>query len=226
MKFVFDPRAKLYLLLLANLLLFFHVNTRTEMIMMVFFILPLFGAGKYKSGITFSVLYGMLVGMEFWLLPMAQGFLLNLISLLSVGIRMMLPCLVTGAYAFSTTTPSELICALRKMHVPESIIITCAVVIRFFPTVKEDYAQIRNAMALRDIYIGVRHPMQSLEYVVIPLLMNGSTVAQDLSVAALTKGMSLGGRHTSMYKIKMCGYDWAYMLLCTIPLLMFLGGVL
>lgn len=226
MRFVFDPRAKLYFLLIANLLLFFHVNMKTEMILMVLFILPLFLAGKYKSGIIFAVVYGVMAGMEFWLLPTAQGFLQNLVSLLSVGIRIMMPCIVTGAYAFSTTTPSELMCALRKMKVPESIIITCAVVIRFFPTVKEDYTQIRSAMALRGIYVGWRHPMQSLEYVIIPLLMNGSFVAQDLSVAALTKGMSLKGVHTSMTRIRMCWFDWTYMALCTIPLLMFLGGVI
>lgn len=67
---------------------------------------------------------------------------------------MMLPCIITGAYAFSTTTVGELTSALRRMHVPESVIIPCAVVVRFFPTVQEDYHQIHNAMALRGIAEG------------------------------------------------------------------------
>lgn len=71
---------------------------------------------------------------------------LNVVALFSIGIRVMLPCIITGAYAFSTTTAGELVCALRSMHVPESVIIPCAVVIRFFPTVGEDYRQIRAAM--------------------------------------------------------------------------------
>lgn len=227
MNFRFDPRAKLYLLLVANLLLFFHVNTKTECIMMLLFILPLFLAGKMKTAWTFTVMYTLMISMEFWLLPIVEeGVILNVISLFSVGIRMMLPCFVSGAYAFSTTTPSEFMSALRKLHVPEGIIITCAVVVRFFPTIREDYQQIRNAMALRGIYVGLAHPMQSLEYVIIPLLMNASTVAQDLTVAALTRGVGLKGKHTCMTEIKMHWYDWCYMLLSTIPLALFLGGVL
>ena len=109
-----------------------------------------------------------------------------------VGVTMMLPCFITGAYTFTTTSASAFICAMRRMRVPEAVVIPCVVVIRFFPTIAEDYRQIRNAMALRGIAPGgwglVRHPAQSLEYILIPLLMNATNVAQDLSVAALTKG--------------------------------------
>lgn len=226
----FDPRAKLYFLLLANSMLFFHVNTKTEAIMMLLFVIPLFLGGRYRSGIRFAVLYGIFLWMDIFLIPVASGFWLNLISMLSVGIRMLMPCLITGTCAFTTTTPGELVCALRRMHVPEGMIITCAVVIRFFPTVREDYHQIRNAMTLRGIAAGraawLCHPVQSLEYILIPLLMNGSNVAQDLSVAALTKGIGLKGKHTCMTQIEMKWYDWGYMTVCTVPVLLFLGGVL
>ena len=135
----------------------------------------------------------------------------------------MLPCIITGAYVFSTTTAGELTCALRRMHVPESVIIPCVVVVRFFPTVKEDYRQIRAAMALRGIAEGkaalLRHPAQSLEYILMPLLMNGNNVAQDLSVAALTKGIGLPGKHTCMVELKLTAWDFVYPALCTLPLL-------
>ena len=36
-----DPRAKLYLLLVANLMLFFHVGLATQIVMVVLFLLPL-----------------------------------------------------------------------------------------------------------------------------------------------------------------------------------------
>ena len=66
--------------------------------------------------------------------------------MIAVGIRMLLPCLITGAFAFTTTSPGEFTAALRRMHVPEAVIIPCIVVIRFFPTLREDYRHIRNAM--------------------------------------------------------------------------------
>lgn len=224
MNFRIDPRAKLYLLVLANLMLFFHVGTAAEAVSTSLFLLLFFLSGRVRSGLRLSVIYFGLLALELWVVPRAgEGILTNFLSLLSVGIRMMLPCIITGAYAFSTTTMGELTSALRRMHIPESIIIPCAVMVRFFPTVREDYHQIRDAMALRGIAEGklalLRHPMQSLEYILMPLLMNGNNVAQDLSVAALTKGIGLPGQHTSMTELHLTMWDFFYPALCTLPLL-------
>ena len=224
MSFRMDPRAKLYLLLLANLMLFFHVGTGAEAAATALFLLLFFLSGRVRSGIRLSILYFGLLAIDLYVVPRAgEGLLLNLLSLVSVGIRMMLPCIITGAYAFSTTTMGELTSALRKMHVPESVIIPCAVVVRFFPTVSEDYRHIRNAMALRGIAEGkaalLLHPMQSLEYILMPLLMNGNNVAQDLSVATLTKGIGLPGSHTCMTELHLTVWNFVYPVLCTLPLL-------
>lgn len=224
MKLRMDPRAKLYLLLLANLMLFFHVGTGAEAAAVSLFLLLFFLSGRIRSGIRLSTLYFGLLAIDLWAVPLAgERIFPNLLSLISVGVRMMLPCIITGAYVFSTTTAGELTCALRRMHVPESVIIPCVVVVRFFPTVKEDYRQIRAAMALRGIAEGkaalLRHPAQSLEYILMPLLMNGNNVAQDLSVAALTKGIGLPGTHTCMVELKLTVWDFLYPVLCTLPLL-------
>ena len=225
-----DPRSKLYLLILSNLTLFLHVNLRTEIILVALLLSLYFISGKVKSGIRMTTIYAVLIGIDFFIIPIAEGILLNFLSMLSVGIRMMLPCIISGGYAFSTTTVGEMVCGLRKLKIPEFIIIPCVTVVRFFPTIAEDYRQIRNAMAFRGIATGngalLRHPAQSLEYILMPLLMNSNNVAQDLSVAAMTKGISLTGQHTSMIELHMTWLDWSYMLICTIPFILFAGGVL
>ena len=58
----------------------------------------------------------------------------------------MLPGFIMGYYLVSTTTVSEFVAAMERMHVPEKIVIPVSVVFRFFPTVKEEYAAIRDAM--------------------------------------------------------------------------------
>ena len=225
-----DPRTKLYLLLVANLLLFFHVNTHTEVMLVALFLALQLASGRIRMAVRFAVLYAVLL-MIGALVPAESGNVwLQFAALLSAGLRMMLPCFITGAYAFTTTSASELVCAMRRMRVPESIVIPCVVVIRFFPTIAEDYRQIRNAMALRGIASGgaalLRHPAQSLEYILIPLLMNATIVAQDLSVAALTKGLGHPGTHTSRTEISMRLADWLVMLVCTLPLALDIAGVL
>ena len=219
-----DPRSKLYLLILANLTLFLHVNLTTEVLLVVLYLSLYFLAGKTKSGLRMTAVYGVLVGIDVFVIPIAEGIALNVLSLLSVGIRMMLPCVISGGYAFSTTTVGEMVCGLRKLRIPETIIIPCVTVVRFFPTIAEDYRQIRSAMALRGV--TSRNPAQMLEYVLIPLLMNSNNVAQDLVVAAMTKGISLPGQHTCMTELQMRWYDWGYMLACTMPFVLFLGGVI
>lgn len=259
-----DPRAKLYLLLIANLLLFFHVDTRGEAIVVALLLLPLFVAGRWRTGLRLTIVYVLLLALGLWSDTVTMtgsgsggGSLISTISsggaaaatagtaaapttafvtaghvagLLSVGIRMMMPCLISGAYAFTTTTISEFVCAMRRMRVPEVVVIPCMVVIRFFPTIVHDYRQIRNAMAMRGIAAGrfalVRHPVQSLEFILVPLLMNATIVSRDLSVAALTKGLGIAGEHTCMTTIRMRWFDWGYMAVCTVPLALAIGGVL
>lgn len=124
MIFRMDPRAKLYLLLLANLMLLFHVGTGAEAAATALCLLLFFLSGKARAGVRLSVLYFGLLAVDLFVVPRAgESVLLNLLSLVSVGVRMMLPCIITGAYAFSTTTVGELTAALRRMHLPESIII-------------------------------------------------------------------------------------------------------
>ena len=219
-----DPRAKLYLLVLANLMLLFHVGTAAEAVTTALFLLLFFLSGKAHTGVRLTAFYFGLLAVDLFVVPHAgEGVVLNLLSLVSVGVRMMLPCIITGAYAFTTTTIGELTAALRRMHLPESVIIPCAVVVRFFPTVGEDYRHIRAAMALRGIAEGrgalLRHPVQSLEYILMPLLMNSNNVAQDLSAAALTKGIGLPGRHTCMTELHLTALDFIYPMLCTLPLI-------
>ena len=193
-------------------------------------LLPLLAAARWRTALNFGVTYAVLTALGM-LDPDALGLpWLHVVSALAVGVTMMLPCFITGAYTFTTTSASAFICAMRRMRVPEAVVIPCVVVIRFFPTIAEDYRQIRNAMALRGIASGgwglVRHPAQSLEYILIPLLMNATNVAQDLSVAALTKGLGREGEHTSRTLIRMTVVDWLVMIVVTLPLALDIAGVI
>lgn len=224
-----DPRTKLYLLLLSNLLLFCHISTVLEGITMLFFIALFFLSNKVKTGIKFFFLYYTSWCIDLFLIDhMQDNIITSFIGLFAVSIRMMLPCITIGAYTFMTTTSSEMISALRKLHITESIIIPCIVMIRYFPTVKEDYHHIRDAMSLRGIGEDKKslflHPFNTLEYILIPLLMNSSIVAKDLTIAALTKGLSIDGKHTCLTQLKITILDFIYPLLCTIPLLLFWKG--
>ena len=86
MTFRMDPCAKLYLLLLANLLLLFHVGTAAEAATTALCLLLFFLSSKIGMGLRLSALYFGLLAVDIFVVPRAgEGVLLNLLSLVSVG---------------------------------------------------------------------------------------------------------------------------------------------
>lgn len=56
-----DPRTKLYLVALANLLLFFHVDVVVESLTVLLLLLPLLGAGRWAAAVRFGCIYVLLL---------------------------------------------------------------------------------------------------------------------------------------------------------------------
>ena len=57
---------KLYLLLLANMLLFFHADARAEALLTALFLTPLFLAGRWRMGLRLTACYAVLLGWGLW----------------------------------------------------------------------------------------------------------------------------------------------------------------
>ena len=86
-----------------------------------------------------------------------------------------------GYYFIDTTTVSEFIASMEKIHIPEKIIIPMSVVFRFFPTVKEEYRAIQDAMKMRGI-TTFRSPIKMLEYRIVPLMISITKISMSLQV--------------------------------------------
>ena len=112
-----------------------------------------------------------------------------------------LPGILTGMYVVSTTTVSEFICAMEKMHMPQCITIPLSVMFRFFPTVMEEAGSINKAMAMRDIKFGGTKALQMIEYRMIPMMTCSVKIGQELSAASLTRGLGGPGKRTNICKI-------------------------
>lgn len=155
---------------------------------------------RFKAAARFSITYMVLYILELMVIPMLTGvwnFILNAAS----GIYThMLPGFVMGYYLISTTTVSEFVAAMERMHVSQKVVIPLSVVFRFFPTVREEYAAIRDAMKMRGI-TTLRSPMKMLEYRVVPLMMSIAKIGEELSAAALTRGLGAPKKRTNICNI-------------------------
>lgn len=107
---------------------------------------------------------------------------------------------------------------------PEAFIIPFSVMFRFFPTISEEAGSIGNAMRMRGITGKnfFKNPQAVLEYRIVPLMMSVVTIGNDLSAAALTRGLGNGKKRTSICKIGFHWKDFALMIIVTAALLVFL----
>ncbi|MFD4365870.1 energy-coupling factor transporter transmembrane component T [Rhodococcus sp. NPDC058521] len=114
------------------------------------------------------------------------AYLLRLIALWGVA-----------AHLVSTTSPTALTAALRVARIPRALTVTTAVMLRFIPTIVTEARAVYDAMRLRGLggRLGMlRHPIRSVEYFTVPLIASTLRVAEDLSAAALLRGL---GSHTT-----------------------------
>lgn len=201
-----DPRTKLFLMLIINIIML-NGGTMGEVyvkpiLATVPFILLLTGR-EIKAALLYGTIY--LVGWfaEAFLFFSTAGIANILIVMFSGLATRFMPCVIMGYYLISTTLVSEFVAAMERMHVTKKIIIPLSVMFRFFPTVAEESHAISDAMYMRGV--GVRslsdNPIALLEYRLVPLLMSVVKIGDELSAAALTRGLGSPVKRTNICKI-------------------------
>ena len=131
-----------------------------------------------------------------------------IVNILFTGIIAIFTKILPGMSMFSflilTTTVSEFAAAMDRLHIPKSFTVPVSVMFRFFPTIKEEYSAIRDAMRLRNVG-SWRSPKEMLEYRMVPLLMGLLSIGNELSASALTRGLDAPNWRTNMCPI---GFHW------------------
>jgi energy-coupling factor transport system permease protein len=91
------------------------------------------------------------------------------------------------------------------------VVITFAVALRFIPTAREEFHHIGEAMKLRGKGITVRNmltkPLATIENTLIPMMLRSATVAEELSAAAVTRGIDSSHRRTSFFLLRFGVFD-------------------
>ena len=218
---VLDPRTKLFLLFtMTFFVLGFTGGEILNYFMPAFCIIPaiaLLSAGKYKMTASYVIIYSLAVYITYSFNETTTGLMHFLIFGSCAIITRILPCLMTGAYMMSTTTVSEFTAAMLKMHVSEKVIIPLSVMFRFFPTVMDEYRSISAAMRMRDIRLGGKNVLKMAEYRLVPLMTSCARIGEELSAAALTRGLGGECRRTNICKIGFQTVDKIVILLCIVP---------
>lgn len=145
--------------------------------------------------------------------PALTGILVALIMMCRYGF----PLLLSLSFLIKTTRISQLIAALSALHLPLFVIIPLSVMLRFIPTVQEEWDGVRKAMAFRGISLEpgavIRAPFKTIEYILIPLLFSCISVMDELASASLARGLDAERKRTSYETVKMRFPDYIIILL-------------
>ena len=229
--FCFDPRTKLAVVTAMSIITMGgYYQSGFHYLPAVLPLILFLSAKQWLSSLRYAGCFVLCWGMQIFVLPKAAGaagFLLAAFCMLPLYF---LPTIGAAQYLIRTTTAGEFITAMEKMHIPNGFTISVAVIFRFFPTLLEEWRAISDAMKMRGIGLFSKKAGKYLEYKLVPMLMCSIHIGDELSAAALTRGLDSECGRTSIHQIRLCWQDVILLLACLGILLMqiifWMGGCL
>ena len=214
--FRFNVRSELLFMLAINGVLI--GNVKASVILALVFFTGLLLALLKRSNTAFKYVfsYCVMYGGECLLMMLPQNVMCSFVIVISSVLRRFIPYFMVGSMILETTTAGMFLASLERWHVPKSFSIPFAVILRFFPSVKEEWRSITAAMKLRGIGLNVgnvlAHPIQTIEYLLVPLLSSSIKIGDELSAASVARGLGMNRQRTSIYDVKLCIWDYLLLL--------------
>ena len=188
---VLDPRTKIFLVLAMGASITILVPIYVEILSAALLAFLFVMNRQVKSAIKLMMVFLFLAGLTY--LPQDIPGVTSIVMPIGFIVRRFMMPIVAGNYLISSTPVGLLMNALEKLKLPFSVVITIAVMFRFFPTLKEEYGHIKNAMKMRGIGLNavniISKPILTLEYMMVPLLSSASRIGDELAAAGHTKGV-------------------------------------
>ena len=221
-----DPRTKLFMVFVVSLIVMMSATTpflwairlSITLIPIILMILE----KKYSSALKFLLAYASaLVLMFYFLSEKSEGLIASLLIGYCGIVVQFMPAIITAWYVVRTTKIGEFMSCMQKMHVPDGIAVSLAVVMRFFLSIKEEYSSINDAMRMRGVMLGGGNVLRMFEFRMIPLLFSCVNIGEELSAAAITR--SLGGetKRSSIIELKLGLADYLPMAFLTASTVIF-----
>lgn len=210
-----DVRTKLLSVLVISQIMITS-NTSAEIAKIKIFavslaILIIFLSGRYKSALKFSMIY-----LAIYCLSTHLEFKSPFATMFSVILTGFFLQFMPGAYllgnTLNTTSVREFVAAMRKMHLPETIIIPISIMFRFIPAINEEYRNIKKAIYMRNIQCEY-NPIKFIEYRLIPLLMSVLNIGNELTIVAVARGFGIEGKKTSICKVRLTILDYVFIVI-------------
>ena len=200
-----DPRTKILLLLLCIFSAMMAPSLLYELGLVV--LIGLLGVcfGKWKYAWKGVLFYALIVLLTIWIMDTMTGTWRTMFIAFLGLFHKVYPCGMLSGIVISTTKVSEFLSAMNRIHAPQKLVIPLAVMLRYIPTIQEDWRFIKDAMRMRDVSPSLKgfltHPGITVECIYVPLMMAASKAADELSIASITRGIENPKPRTCLVQI-------------------------
>ena len=203
-RYPYDPRITMLWFLLTIIAASTNDRLLIVMMMLGMYLLLAF-MGKWLRGLVYLSVFSIVEGLYLYNSSFAWGIVSALLPrLMLIG--------MSAELMFSADGATQTLAAMRKMHFPEKVIMSCAVIFRFFPVIISDMQIERQAMQTRGIYSRfhdfLKKPAEYIEFVIVPMLFRVIRIAECLSASAEIRGIDLKIKKTSFLKLHMKAFDY------------------
>ena len=212
----FDPRTKLALLLCCVLCAMCAPNLTYQFALVVLIGLFAVVSGKVRYAVQGVLAYGLVCLFTSWCMGVLTGTWRTMfVAFLGLLHKVYAGGMLAGA-VIATTKVGEFLSAMARLHCPKKLTIPLAVMLRYLPTIREDWRFIKDAMALRDVsptlWGFLKAPAMTVNCIYVPLLTAASKAADELSIASVTRGIEAPHPRTCLVELHMGVADWLVML--------------
>lgn len=168
---------------------------------------------KIKTCIYFILIYSVLFLAMKIIDAIKIEFLLFFGTSLYIVFRM-LPVVMISWLLVSVYTSNELLSSLEK-YIYRKIMLSITVVIRFFPTYRSEIRMIKESLKW-ETFACLFQPLQYLEFLLVPVLIRATMIAEEMTANAITKGIESPVKRSSYYKTNMSLLDYIILFSVTI----------
>lgn len=223
-----DPRTKIVILLMISVFSFAGSGRLlTEAIGVTFICGVMLLYGRWQSCIKSVFVYIVVVLLVLYSISVNNVWA-SMVSVMLIMIRKLMSIIMFASFLIATTKVGEMIAALQKAKVSKTIVIPTVIMMRFFPTLSEEYHCILDAMKIRGIRFTFKniicHPLKLSEYILVPMVIRLSTIADELSAAAVSRGIDAEIKRTSYYNVRLHFIDMIFTLLFAALMVFTLAG--
>jgi len=188
-----DVRTYIILTILSATWATVNSNMVVEFYIMAGLVLLQLFSGKGTFMPRLILVYLIFCCMQFVVFPVVPDVVEMILSMPVVNVRGFFPVIMCITLLYKNTRVSEMTASFTNMGVSRKVTVPIAVAIRYIPTLKEEWIHIRDAMRMRNVTQGIRNPFKRIlkktECYLVPLFVSSLQSADELSAAAVTRGI-------------------------------------